>query len=380
MGPLAGIKVLDLSQIVSGPMATAWLADQGAEVLKIESPTGDPVRTVGARKGRMSALYVSVNRGKRAEVLDFKNPAQRARFHELVVWADVLVENFRPGTMEKLGLGEAHCRALNPRLVWCAITGFGPDGPYAGLRAYDPVVQAASGLAAIQASADGTPQLIGTILCDKVAALTAAQAITAALFHRERTGEAQRVDIAMLDAAIAFAWPDGMYNQAFRDPADPAPDYARLGRLWPAKDGHVALGALQDIEFEAIRASLGNPEALADPAYNSLAGRLQDMPRVFGSMAAEVAKRTKAELMQGFLASGTVGCVVNSRDDVVRDPQVVHNGCLVEVEQPGCGGVRVARHPVRFSATPVCPLPAAAPDPFAGEQGALRAIIHHEEG
>lgn len=366
MGPLAGIKVLDLSQIVSGPMATAWLADQGAEVLKVESPAGDPVRFVGAKKGRMSALYVSVNRGKRGECIDLKDPGQRAHFEELVRWADVLVENFRPGAMEKLGLGEAHCRALNPNLIWCAITGFGADGPYAPLRAYDPVVQAASGLTAIQADADGTPRLVGTIICDKVAALTATQAITAALFHRERTGEAQRVDVSMLDSAIAFTWPEGMYNQAFQDPADPAPDYASLGRLWPAKDGHVALSALQDIEFEALRAAFGHPESLASPAYDRLEGRLAALPQMFAAMAAEVASRTTAELMQGFIANGAVGCVVNHRADLAADPQVVHNGCLVDVDQPGCGPVRVARHPIRFSKTPSRGVPASAPDPLKG--------------
>ncbi len=365
MGPLAGIKILDLSQIVSGPMATAWLADQGAEVLKVENPAGDPVRVVGAKKGRISALYVSVNRGKRGELLDLKDPAGRARFEELVLWADVLVENFRPGSMEKLGLGEAHCRALNPRLIWCAITGFGSDGPYAGLRAYDPVVQAASGLAAIQADADGTPRLIGTIICDKVAALTAAQAITAALFHRERSGEGQRVDVAMLDAAVAFAWPEGMYNQAFQEPADPAPEYASLGRLWKAKDGHVSLSALQDIEFEAVRNALGRPESLANPAYDKLEGRLADLPNLFAAMADEVSTRSTAELMQGFIASGAVGCVVNHRDDLWADPQVAHNGCLVDIAQPGCGPVRIARHPIRFSATPAAACPAPAPDPLS---------------
>lgn len=362
MGPLNGIKVVDLSQVVSGPMATAWLADQGAEVVKVESPGGDPARMVGPRKGRVSALYVSVNRGKAGELIDLKAPEGRARLEELVCWADVLVENFRPGAMEKLGLGEAHCRALNPRLIWCAITGFGATGPYASLRAYDPVVQAASGIAAIQADADGTPRLVGTIICDKVAALTAAQAITAALFHRERTGEGQRVEVAMLDAALAFAWPEGMYNQAFLDGADPTAEYASYGRLWQARDGHVSLSALRDIEFEALRAALGHPEALADPGFDTQEGRLANLPAMFMAVAREVASRPTAELMQGFVAAGAVGCVVNSRETVADDPQVRHNGCLVTLEQPGCGTVRVARHPVRFSASPAADAPGPAPD------------------
>jgi crotonobetainyl-CoA:carnitine CoA-transferase CaiB-like acyl-CoA transferase len=362
MGPLAGIRVLDLSQIVSGPMAAAWLADQGADVIKLESPTGDPVRQFGARKGAMSAIFVAVNRGKRGETLDLKNPAHHARFEELLGWADVLVENFRPGTLEKLGYGYDRAAALNPRLVWCSITGFGPTGPYANLRAYDPVVQAASGLTDLQADPDGTPRLMGTLICDKVTALTAAQAITAALFHRERTGDGQRVEVAMLDAAIAFNWVEGMYNQAFVVPADPAPDYAALGRLWPAKDGHVACSALQDIEFEALRAALGHPESLADPGFDTAPGRMARLPQMFMAMAAEVAKRSTAELMQGFTAEGAVGCRVNRRADVAQDPQVRHNGCLVEVDQGEAGRVRVARHPIRFGLTPANDTPGPAPE------------------
>lgn len=359
-GPLDGIRVLDLSQIVSGPMAAAWLADQGADCIKLESPTGDPVRQFGARKGDMSAIFVAVNRSKRGETLDLKDPADHARFEELVCWADVLVENFRPGTMDKLGWGWDRCHALNPRLVWCSITGFGPDGPYAALRAYDPVVQAASGLSAIQADTDGTPRLVGSLVCDKVTALSAAQAITAALFHRERSGEAQRVEVAMLDAAVAFNWVEGMYNQAFVNPADPQPDYANLGRLWPARDGHVALSALQDIEFQALREALGHPPSLADPALDTAAGRFANLPALFAGMAAEVGSRTCAELMAGFTTAGAVGCVVNSRQGVIADPQVVHNQCLATVDQGADGPVRVARHPIRFSATPARP-PGPAP-------------------
>lgn len=362
MGPLAGIKLLDLSQIVSGPMAAAWLADQGADVLKLESPSGDPVRQVGARKGSMSAIFVAVNRGKRGETLDLKNPAHYPRFEELVRWADVLVENFRPGTLEKLGFSYDRCAALNPRLIWCSITGFGPDGPYASLRAYDPVVQAASGLTDLQADADGTPRLVGSLICDKVTALTAAQAITAALFHRERSGEGQRVEVAMLDAAIAFNWVEGMYNQAFVEPADPAPDYASLGRLWPAKDGHVACSALQDVEFEALRAAFGYPESLADPGMDTAAGRMARLPQMFAALAAEVAKRSTSELMEGFTAAGAVGCRVNRRADVADDPQVRHNNCLLEVDQGAQGPVRVARHPIRFAATPSVSPPGPAPE------------------
>lgn len=360
-GPLEGVRVLDLSQIVSGPMAASMLADQGADVLKIESPSGDPVRGVGTRKGTTSAIHVSVNRGKRGLVLDLKNAATHPRFLELVDGADVLVENFRPGTMERLGLGWELAHARNPRLIWCSITGFGSGGPYANLRAYDPVVQAASGIAATQAGPDGAPALVQSLVADKVTALHAAQAITAALFHRERSGEGQRVEVAMLDAALHFNWPEGMYNHAFVEPAAPFPEYGTLTRLWPAADGHVSMAAIQDVEFAAMREALGDPEGLADPAFGSMEGRFANLHRLLPAMAAEVAKRTRGELMDGFCAAGAVGCRANSRAEVLSDPQVVHNGLVRTVDQPGAGPVRVVRLPARFSATPARE-PTAAPD------------------
>ncbi len=363
MGPLAGVRVLDLSQIVSGPMAACWLSDQGADVIKLESPAGDPVRQVGARKGAMSAIFIAVNRGKRGETLDLKDPAHHARFEELLAWADVLIENFRPGIMDKLGYGYPRAIELNPNLIWCSITGFGQDGPYNNIRAYDPVVQAASGVAASQLGPDGQPNLVQSLVCDKVTALTAAQAITAALFHRERTGQAQRVDIAMLDAAIAFNWPESMYNHAFVEPADPFPEYGTLARLWPAKDGQVSMAAIQDTEFHAMRAALGHPNSLDHPDYHSMAGRFRNRSSLLPAMGAEVAKRTRAELMAGFMAAGAVGCTVNSREELLNDPQVANNGCILTVDHGAIGPVRVARHPVRFSVTPADDAPGPAPAP-----------------
>lgn len=372
-GPLAGIKVLDLSQIVSGPMAAAWLADQGADCLKLESPSGDPVRQVGARKGDLSAIFVAVNRGKRGETLDLKNPADHPRFEELVGWADVLVENFRPGTMDKLGFSYEHCAALNPGLIWCSITGFGQDGPYTNIRAYDPVVQAASGIAACQLDSQGNPSLVQSLVCDKVTALTAAQAITAALFARERSGNpdgvGQRVEVSMLDSAIAFNWPESMYNHAFVEPADPFPEYGSLTRLWPARDGLVSMAAIQDSEFKAMCEALGHPGALARPEYETMAGRFQNLGTLLPAMGAEVAKRTRAELMAGFKAAGAVGCTVNSRAELLADPQVLHNGAIVTVDQGAAGPVRVARHPARFSRTPAVASPGPAPASGASPKG-----------
>ena len=180
-GPLAGIKIVDLSQIVSGPMAATILADQGAEVIKVESPGGDPVRSLGPRKGDRSAMFIAVNRGKQGLAIDLKTRGGRAILERLVGWADVLVENFRPGTMERLGFGYDRCAEINPRLIFASITGFGQEGPYRNIRVYDMVAQAVSGIAATQVDHQGRPSLVRSLIADKVTAVTMAQAITAAL-------------------------------------------------------------------------------------------------------------------------------------------------------------------------------------------------------
>lgn len=367
-GPLAGIKIVDLSQIVSGPMAVALLAEQGAEVIKVESPGGDPVRVLGPRKGDRSSMFIAVNRGKQGLSIDLKTRGGRTILERLVRWADVLVENFRPGTMERLGFSAERCAELNPRLIFASITGFGPDGPYRNIRVYDPVVQAVSGLAATQTDREGKPGLVRNLVADKVTALTMAQAVTAALFHRERTGEAQRVDVAMVDAALAFNWPDGMYNHSFvDDPPAPFPEYGSMMRLWAAADGQVAIGFMQDIEFQAMMRSLGRDDIADDPRLKGVAGRMQHQKEWSAELAKELAKRTRAELMAGFIREGAVGGLVNALPDVIADPQIVHNDSVAMVDHGAAGRVRAARPAARFAATPAAPGGAA---PGRGEHSA----------
>jgi crotonobetainyl-CoA:carnitine CoA-transferase CaiB-like acyl-CoA transferase len=367
-GPLAGIKIVDLSQIVSGPMAVALLAEQGAEVIKVESPGGDPVRVLGPRKGDRSSMFIAVNRGKQGLSIDLKTRGGRTILERLVRWADVLVENFRPGTMERLGFSAERCAELNPRLIFASITGFGPDGPYRNIRVYDPVVQAVSGLAATQTDREGKPGLVRNLVADKVTALTMAQAVTAALFHRERTGEAQRVDVAMVDAALAFNWPDGMYNHSFvDDPPAPFPEYGSMMRLWAAADGQVAIGFMQDIEFQAMMRSLGRHDIAEDPRLKGVAGRMQHQKEWSPELARELASRTRAELMAGFIREGAVGGLVNALPDVIDDPQIVHNDSVAMVDHGAAGHVRAARPAARFAATPAAPGSAA---PGRGEHSA----------
>jgi crotonobetainyl-CoA:carnitine CoA-transferase CaiB-like acyl-CoA transferase len=378
-GPLAGIRIIDLSQIVSGPMAVTMLADQGAEVIKVESPAGDPVRGLGPAKGDLSAMFIAVNRGKQGLSIDLKSDGGRAILERLIAGADVIIDNFRPGTMDRLGFGYDYCRAINPRLIYASITGFGTDGPYTNIRVYDPVIQAVSGIAATQVDGEGRPSLVRTLVADKVTAVTMAQAITAALFDRERTGEAQRVDVAMLDAAMAFNWPEGMYNHSFVDAEAPFPEYGSMTRLWACADGQVAIGMMQDIEFIALARSLGLVDLAADRRFHSVGGRMKYRDEWAPAMASAVASRTKAELMAGFVREGAVGGRVNSCAETPGDAQVIHNGVVVEIDHGTAGRVRGARPPARFSATPAKP---AGPAPRLGEHSAavLAALGYDDAG
>ena len=365
-GPLAGIKVVDLSQIVSGPMAAMILADQGAEVIKVESPNGDPVRGLGPAKGDLSAMFIAVNSGKKGLVVDIKTPEGRETFARLVAWGDVIVENFRPGTMDRLGLGYEYCCTVNPNIIYAAITGFGVDGPYANIRVYDPVIQAVSGIAATQVDHEGKSSLVRTLVADKVTALTMAQAITAALFHRERTGEGQRIDVAMLDAALAFNWPEGMYNHSFVDRQPVAPEYGSMTRLWPCADGQVAIGMMQTVEFTALMRALDLIVLAEDARLHSVGGRMRHRDAWAPAVAAGLASRTKAELMAAFVREGAVGGRVNECAETLGDAQIVHNGIVIEIDHGDAGMVRAARPAAVFGATPAA---AAGPTPRLGEHG-----------
>jgi crotonobetainyl-CoA:carnitine CoA-transferase CaiB-like acyl-CoA transferase len=229
-GPLHGVRVLDLTTMVAGPVATMMLADQGADVIKVETPSGDLMRRLAKGRKGMNAFFLACNRNKRSLAVDLKTEHGREIVYKLIATADVLVHNFRPGTAERIGVGEDAIRAIRHDIIYVSISGFGERGPYAGQRAYDPIIQALSGLADIQRDRDtGRPRMVRTIIADYTTALTAAQAITAALFARHRSAQGQHVRISMLDAMISYLWPEAMPSLTFvgeeRDPSD-----ARWGR------------------------------------------------------------------------------------------------------------------------------------------------------
>ena len=360
--PLQGVRVLDFSAVISGPMATALLADQGADVIKIEPPQGDQSRRIGPHKGDLSAMFISVNRGKRSLVLDLKRREHLAVVHELASRADVLVQNFRPGAMARLGLGAPALRELHPRLIYVSISGFGPDGPYAQGRVYDAVVQAVSGFSASHPNqVTGEPTLLATAVCDKLSALTAAQAICAALFARERSGRGTTLELSMLDAALAFQWPDTMNNLTFvSDPPQAFPEFGVNQRPYRTRDGYIAAMTPQQDEFAAFCKGLGKADLIDDPRFATAQARRHNVVELVAVLNALAGAHETAELVETLRAAGVPIGHVNQRHEVLTDPQVLHNRALVEREHGDCGTVRLARSAARFGGGDA-PLPGVAP-------------------
>ena len=356
-GPLTGIRVLEAAQVISGPLCGLLLAEQGADVIKIEQPGGDPTRVSGEQRGGMGVVFFNCNRGKRSIVVDLTDPEGVAVVHELVRAADVFIENFRPGKAERLGIDHRTLAAINPHLVTVSITGVGPDGPDAERPMYDFVVQAMIGVADLQRDLDtGRPRLVRTYLVDKSTALTAAQAITAALFARERdpNRRGQHLDVSMLDAGLGFFWPDGMMSHTYldRDEVDAVPNNLEFQEAYPTLDGAVALLPIIPTFFPNLCRACRHPEWIDDPRFVDYPTRRRHFRELVDAVAAATATMTTAEAMARFEAEDVPAAAVRTRDEVHDQPQVVHRGSVVETAMEPVGNVRVPNHPTRFSATP----------------------------
>lgn len=364
--PLEGVRIIDLSAIISGPMATQILADQGADVIKVEAPgPGDLVRYLGPQKNGVNAMFTAVNRNKRGIVVNLKSGAGRQVLIDLVKTADVFVENFRPGAIEKLGLGYEPLKALNPGLVYVSMSGFGDTGPYAKRRVYDPVIQATSGFSFTQANAaTGEPQLIQTLVCDKTMAITASQAITAALYAKARGRGGRLVEINMLDSSIAYLWPDAYYNLVFEEGANRSPDFASFYSIRKTKDGYITMLAISDGEFRATTRAIGRPEIADDPRFQSVADRMQNAKAMTDLIGGVVAQMATAELTARLEAEDVPHARVLTREEVPANEQVVANGTLTTFEDPRAGKMRLARNPARFDGEP---LPIRRHAPSLGE-------------
>jgi len=372
-GPLAGIRVLDLTSVVSGPLATMFLADQGADVIKIEPLGGDITRHSRqsiSESGEFSALFVSTNRGKRSLSLDLKQPEAGKIMRELAARADVLVQNFRPGTMERLGLGEPRLRASNPRLIYLSISGVGESGPYVGKRVYDPIIQGLSGFADLQADPKThRPRMIRTIVADKTTAIFAAQAVTAALFARERTGEGQHIRLAMLDTMIAYLWPEAMtqYTVVGRE-ATTADPTARPELIFETADGYITVGTISDSEWQGFCAASERSGLAEDPRFNSPSGRAVNATERILLMAEIIKEHPTAEWLQRLDTNDVPSAPVLRRGEVIVNEQVVARELIAEFAHPDIGLVRQPKPVARFDRTPA---QIQRPAPRIGEHSAI---------
>jgi crotonobetainyl-CoA:carnitine CoA-transferase CaiB-like acyl-CoA transferase len=352
-GPLTGFRILDLSAVISGPLATMWLADQGAEVIKVETLQGDIVRHTGAGDGGITPVFVSANRGKRSIAVNLKSEEGLALVKRLVTESDVLVQNFRPGAIDRIGLGYEAVRAIKEDIVYVSISGFGETGPYAHKRVYDPVIQALSGLADIQADREtGRPKMIRTIIPDKTTALTAAQAITAALLSRERNGEGQHVKVSMIDATIALIWPEGMAGLTrvgYEDKYGPA---LAQDLIFQTTDGYITAGAVSNLEWQGMCRALDRQEWLDDDRFNTPAGRVKNVKERLALTAEVLLTDSSAAWLEKLDAEGVPCAPVLTRRELIEHEQIISNEILTEFEQPALGTVRQPRPAARFSETP----------------------------
>ena len=311
-GPLAGYRVIDVTQMLSGPMSTMILGDQGADVIKVEPPqTGDLTRAFGSTG--FSPMFAMINRNKRSVTIDLKQEQGVALLKQLVAEADVFIQNFRPGAVKRMGIGEEVLRQVKPDLIYVSINGFGEKGPYIHKRVYDPVIQALSGLTDIQRDpVTGRPKMMRLIIPDKVTALTAAQATTAALLARERTGKGQHVRLAMLDAVVSFLWPEGMTYHTFVKEGEVAarPQDVR-DLIFETTDGYITAGAVSNKEWEGMVRALDKPEWLEDKRFRTLAGRAKHAA-VRLEMTAEVIKTRTTDEWIARLDAEQVPCAPGS--------------------------------------------------------------------
>ena len=357
-GPLDGFTILDLTQVVSGPLAGMLFADQGADVIKVEPLTGfgDLTRLPAYAKGGMSAFYLNNNRGKRAVAVDLGTDEGRQIVLDLAAKSDVVMQNFRPGAVDRLGIGYDDVKAVNPEVVYCSISGFGPDGPYSDRPVLDPVIQGLSGMISRQINPEiPFPDMIRNLVADKSTALTTSQAITAALLVRERSGKGQHVEIPMLDSCLYFFWPDGMMDMTLLDD-DVSPGFllSTVYSLQDASDGKFVYFVASDPQRHALYDALGHPEWKEDPRFcDQMAISNPDNFAALGTLLAEAFGSFTVDEMLERLVAHDVPCgPILDADEVVADAQVTHNETLVTWQHPIAGTVQQPRPAARFSETP----------------------------
>ncbi|MDF3320051.1 CoA transferase [Rhodococcus sp. C3V] len=353
-GPMTGIKIVDLCSMMSGPWATDILGDQGADVIKVEVPgKGDHVRSLPNRSGDMSAMFVNVNRSKRSLTLNLKTPEGVAVLKKLVATADVVVQNFRPGVVERLGIGYDDLAPLNSKLIYLSMSGFGERGPASGQRVYDSLIQALTGLTTVQAGSDEErPRLIRTILPDKLTAVVASQALSAALFARERTGEGQHIRLSMLEAVLSFLWASDMGAYTFPDqPVPLAKGGSFIDLIYQTADGYITVATNSNGEWQSMCKALGHPEWIEDERFSTPVGRSAHINERLELIQAVLLGKSSAEWLALLDEFDVPAAPILKRSEVIEHPQVKASEIIVELEHPTAGRLRQARVAARFLGT-----------------------------
>jgi crotonobetainyl-CoA:carnitine CoA-transferase CaiB-like acyl-CoA transferase len=353
-GPLDGVRVVDLTNMVSGPVATRMLADQGADVIKVEKLVGEEVRKIGPEKNGITSTFFSCNRGKRSLALDLKVEEGRAVLRDLVATADVFVQNFRPGAIERMGFSEKDVRAIKPDIIYTSISGFGETGPYAHKRVYDPVIQALCGATDVQADRETRkPQMFRVIIADKVTAVTAAQAITAALFARERTKVGQHIKLAMVDAMISFFWPENFATLTFvGEEVDPSTFQTGMDLIYETKDGYITAGAISDDEWQGMCRALNREEWIEDTRFRDTRARFKNVNERKKLTADEIAKWASDEILARLDNESVPSAPILKRADLFKNAQIIENNVIDVSDYDGIGKVRQARPAANFDQTP----------------------------
>ncbi len=354
MGPLQGVKVLDLTSMVSGPVGAMILADQGAEVIKVEPVSGELVRHMAATHNGINPVFFSCNRGKKSIALDLKSQEGKEILLKLAEDADIFMQNFRPGAIDRMGFGEKVIRGINRDIIYLSISGFGNEGPYANSRVYDPVIQALSGATDIQADRDtGRPKMFRIIIADKVTSLTAAQAISSALYAREKQGISQHIELSMLDSMISFFWPEGMAGIVF---AENEVDVRKLqgsqDLIYEAKDRFITAGAVSDAEWQGMCKALKREDLIDDERFATPAGRVSNAQERKEITGAEILKWESEEILARFKAEGVPSAPLLDRMELLGNEQIIANQSVLKINYEEFGEVRQARPAAIFGKTP----------------------------
>ena len=354
-GPLDGIRVIELTSMITGPFAAMMLADQGAEVIKIETPgIGDIMRYLGSQRGGITSLFASCNRSKQSVVVNLKEPDGLELVKSLVKDADVFLQNFRHGVIDRLGLGADVLRKENPDLIYVSLNAFGESGPFVQRPAYDHILQGMIGAPYVQATGPGDkPEFMRQTWCDKSTALTAAQAITAALFARERGSGGEHIRISMLDASLSFLWPDGHVNtMLLEEDALKLPGIATTYQPTKTADGYVTIAAVTEQQMTSLLVAIGKEDMLVDPRFATNEARLQNLEAFRAALGADLPEwETEAIIEQ--LAQHDVPCgPILHPEEVPDHPQIIANETLIESDHPAMGRIREPRPPARFEHAP----------------------------